>query len=511
MQVALGTLLTALVVAVVVAALEPFVRSPQLPPLPTPRPFSTPTSTLPFPPTPTPRPLPSPTPSPTPPPWDRPPLQYRLEATLDFYTQRLQVQQELRYLNVTGRPLSELPLVLDPARIPDAFTMYSVRMEERTLSYRFEGHRLVVQFPQPLPTGQAVELILTYSLDLPRLQGRFDPQSARILGYTSRQTNLVDWYALVPPYHPQQGWMLRTPWYHGEHLVYPLADFWVRLAVENPPPALQVVSNAESLPCPTPPSSPLTRCYQLRQGRQVVFSLSPYYQQIQTRNNRGILLEGFFFLAEVEYGRDVLQASVEALDIFTELFGPYHRKRLVIVQADFPEESTHDGLLWLSSRWFDLYNQDRASFLITMVVHQLAHQWWSIQVGNDPAREPWLDEALATYAEALYYEHQYPEDLAWWWTYRVNYYNPQGPVNGAIYAYPTSRAYREGVYLRGALFLEDLRSVLGDAAFFTFLQHYRERFLGRISSGAAFFQLLAETAPKGDWRKVVTTYFDEEP
>jgi len=38
-------------------------------------------------------------------------------------------------------------------------------------------------------------------------------------------------------------------------------------------------------------------------------------------------------------------------------------------------------------------SQDRS------VVHELAHQWFYSLVGNDQARDPWLDEALASYAE----------------------------------------------------------------------------------------------------------------
>jgi len=38
-------------------------------------------------------------------------------------------------------------------------------------------------------------------------------------------------------------------------------------------------------------------------------------------------------------------------------------------------------------------SQDRS------VVHELAHQWFYSLAGNDQARDPWLDEALASYAE----------------------------------------------------------------------------------------------------------------
>jgi len=45
--------------------------------------------------------------------------------------------------------------------------------------------------------------------------------------------------------------------------------------------------------------------------------------------------------------------------------------------------------------------------LIDIGVHETAHQWWFASVGNNQALEPWLDEALATYSERLFYEKNY--------------------------------------------------------------------------------------------------------
>jgi aminopeptidase N len=34
--------------------------------------------------------------------------------------------------------------------------------------------------------------------------------------------------------------------------------------------------------------------------------------------------------------------------------------------------------------------------------HEVGHQWFYSLVGNDQARDPWLDEGLATWAQARY-------------------------------------------------------------------------------------------------------------
>ncbi len=502
---------TALCVALGVAALEPFFGVREFPPIPTPLPTPSPVPTRPFPPTATPRPLPSPTPTPTPPPWDAPPTRYRLDVTLDYFQQELHVRQEVRYLNATGRVLGQIPLVLDPARARNVLTQLEV-LDSRgePLSVTLEGHRLTVPLPQPLPPGQWVTLTLRYTLNLPKVRSRQDLRSLAFLGYTPRQTNLADWYAFVPPYHPDQGWMIRTPWFYGEHLVYPVADIQVRLKVQNAPAGLLVATNAEAVPCPQAGDG-MARCYRLRQARQVVFSLSPYFRRVTLTTDTGLNLEGYFFIIEEQFGRDVLQATAHALEVFGALFGPYHRSRLVVVQGDLPDSAAYDGLYLLSERLFAFYGQEPASFLIAQAVHEVAHQWWQVQVANDPARHPWMDESLATYAEALFYEHQYPEGLAWWWTYRVDYYEPQGPIDGGIYQYTSARAYRDAVYLRGAYFWRDMRETVGDAAFFAFLQRYRETLAGGISTPERLFAVLEAVAPEAPWREVVERYFQAPP
>ncbi len=511
----LSGILLALLIALCYAALEPLLWSwsfplvPTLPPTRTPRPTST------FPPTRTPVPLlptKTPTVTPTPWPWGRAPTRYAFDLTIDYYLQQIQVWEVVTYTNTTGKTLTELPMILDPARYPGVLYFQGVRRgteNPKAILYELDGPRLTVFLEPPLAPMESVTLHVAYALALPRLTGRPGPDRPVVFGYTSRQTNLTDWYALVPPYHPDEGWVIHAPWYYGEHLVYPVADFEVRLRLKNVPQPFDVVTNAEQVPCPDTRDE--RRCYRLEQARQVVFSMSPYYRRVEARAEPDIQVEGYFFLAEEAYGQDMVQATVEALETYGALFGPYHRKRITLVQADFPDGMEYDGLYFVSSRFFDFYNGDRASFLITIAVHETAHQWWFAQVANDQALDPWMDEALATYAEALYYEHQYPQGLDWWWTYRVDYYNPRGPINRSIYDYMGWRSYRDAVYLRGAYFLQDLRQSMGDAAFFTFLQTYRERWQGGIAQPEDFLSLLEAMAPEDSWRGVVDTYFLNPP
>ncbi len=87
-------------------------------------------------------------------------------------------------------------------------------------------------------------------------------------------------------------------------------------------------------------------------------------------------------------GREV----VRAMRAHTARFGPFPFARLsVAVLPDIKGGIEYPGAILLGSK------QDRDA----TTSHEVAHQWFYGLVGDDQGRDPWLDEALATYAEAL--------------------------------------------------------------------------------------------------------------
>jgi aminopeptidase N len=105
--------------------------------------------------------------------------------------------------------------------------------------------------------------------------------------------------------------------------------------------------------------------------------------------------------------------------------------------------------------------------------------------------EPWLDEALATYSERLFYERNYPEVTAWQ-VFRIDAYNPVGWVDTDIYYGVDFRTYANAVFLRGAQFLQALRGRMGDEAFFAFLKDYATQMAGKLATSTDYFRILRQ-------------------
>jgi len=124
----------------------------------------------------------------------------------------------------------------------------------------------------------------------------------------------------------------------------------------------------------------------------------------------------------------------------------------------------------LGAEYFAAYPNSPQSYLTALSAHETAHQWWYGLVGNDPALEPWLDEAFSTYSEVFYYEKFEPDLVRWWWNYRVDRFDPSGAVNSTIYASDGFRPYVNSVYLNGARFLQEVRDSIGEDAFLALLQ-----------------------------------------
>jgi aminopeptidase N len=285
----------------------------------------------------------------------------------------------------------------------------------------------------------------------------------------------------------------------GEHLVYEIADFNVQVRLTDSNLAFMIAASA-----PAEIEGDMYH-YHLEKARNFAWSVSDQYVLSATTVGQVVVM-AYYFPVHTEPGEAVLRTTAEALDLYNQLFGPYNRKTLTVVEADFLDGMEYDGLYFLSKGFFNLYSGDEADYLTAIAAHETAHQWWYAAIGNDQALEPWLDEALSTYSERLYYEHLHPEGLDWWWTYRVNYYEPSGWVDGSIYNPAGYLAYRNAVYLNGALFLEDLRQLIGEQAFKIFFHAYLQAYSQKIATADDFFTLLAEFSQE-DLTHLFAQYF----
>lgn len=109
--------------------------------------------------------------------------------------------------------------------------------------------------------------------------------------------------------------------------------------------------------------------------------------------------------------------------------------------------------------------------------HELAHHWFGNKITCGAWAEIWLNEGFATYLSGLVYEATSPN---WYWPGWLSDQMERATQNpeGTLWVEDTSSVSRvfsaELSYFRSAMFIHTLRSLVGDNAFFSGLQHILE-------------------------------------
>jgi len=452
------------------------------------------------PPTNTPTPLPTATPTnppPTPVPIPSRPV-YNLNTTIDYDRHFVSVDETILYPNYTGENIESLTLAIAANLWPNCFRLESIFISDIPVTdFTLDGHRLDIPLLTPLEPDSVIEVHLRYNLSLPYTDQAHSLR-ARIFGYGDLQTNLTNWYPFVVPFIDGE-WVIREPWSHGEYLVYPLADFVVDLKFAHPDNVPIVAASG------TPePTGEFTR-YTLTEGRAFALSASRDFE-VTSLKVGDVKVSSYYFPIYKGAGEGALIASKQAIEVFSQRFGPYPHETLSIVVADFMDSMEYSALYFNSRYFYDQFDSTVQNYLTFVSVHETAHQWWFEQVANDQALEPWLDESLATYSEAIFYETLYPDLVPWWWSYRIVFFNPSGYIDIPVYQGQNDETYKHTVYFNGAHFLQDLRDRIGDEAFFAFLQDYFMQNRGKIVTRVDFFTILDKNTNL-DYSDTVWGYF----
>jgi hypothetical protein len=352
---------------------------------------------------------------------------------------------------------------------------------------------MIIPLDTPLRPGEQIEFVHDFELYMPNRAGTF--------GQTDHQLNLSYWFPMIPP-RTEEGWdyyeiSLVNSQFIGENFFFENADFNVRLDFTDRAENMKVAAGV------LPREEDGALLYEMRLGRTFTLSISDVYV-IAEREVFGTKVLSYTYPEEASAGEAAADLAVETIKLFTEYYGPVMRDLVTIVEADFEHNMEFDGLIFISRGIFMFYNGTPETNLTIITPHEVSHQWFYSLVGNNQAMEPWLDESIATYSEALFYEHYYPELVSWWWANRVDGHQPSGYVDNSIYLEAGYEAYRNSVYLNGAHFIQDLRDAIGDQAFFDFIKAYAQEYRYQIASSEDFFSTLSRHTNED-----LTTLFEE--
>ena len=240
------------------------------------------------------------------------------------------------------------------------------------------------------------------------------------------------------------------------------------------------------------------------------------------------------FIPEHErIGKRVLAMAEDSLRIFTSRFGPLPVRSINIAEAPLVAglgSKEFSGLEVIASAYYvdfdspamrnlpEIIREQRPSVeesLEWSVAHLTAHEWWGGAVGNDPAREPVLDEAMASWSALLYFREIYGEQKAALiledqleGVYRLyrTFGGEDMDANRPSRDYRNTFQYAAVVTTKGTLMFVELQRLLGEEKLLkAFRNYYRTNLLEIAELDDLRGALIAE-APLEQRRVVARTF-----
>jgi hypothetical protein len=239
-------------------------------------------------------------------------------------------------------------------------------------SRRTNPTTLQVMLPRPLGAGDSVTTTLPWTLRLP------GPVHDRI-SHDGNSVRLGSFFPLLA-WSPGQGWLRDPPTRSlAETSASPVADFDVRVRV---PTGLEVLATGQQIGDRWQAKS--VRDFALAVGRfESVTGVAHAPERVEVTVGVDAALDE----PAVTYRSDVIRA----LEALSALYGPYPWPTFKLALTPNLEST---GIEYPT---FVMQGADTSGLVTT---HEVAHMWFYSLVGSNPAREPWLDEGLTTYAQA---------------------------------------------------------------------------------------------------------------
>lgn len=162
----------------------------------------------------------------------------------------------------------------------------------------------------------------------------------------------------------------------------------------------------------------------------------------------------------------------------------------------------------IGNRWLNLTIADTQEDWV--IAHELAHQWWGNGVTCSDISEFWLNEGITTFMVTAWKEYRwgraaYERDLGFSKRGHQKAIDVGMDVPLAYDGkYPSLKIRRAIQYSKGAVFMDHLRSELGDEAFWAGLRNFTSANMGKAVSSLDL-QLAFERAGKAD----LSSTFDE--
>jgi hypothetical protein len=417
---------------------------------------------------------------------------YNLRLDLDYTQHNFSGQSRVVYTNTETTTLEALNFRLFPnggkSYGDGSLTITRALLEGQEVEGQLSLNDTVfkVDLPTGLAPGERVQMDFDFQGQVPEDFGSPGQQTGYgIYNFSQGVMAMADWYPVLAVYD-DKGWNLDPVSGIGDSVYSDMAFYTVEVSLPG-----DLVLAATGVPASKQSGQGNLIRYRYVSGptRDFFLVVSPDFKTA-SRTVEGTRVNSYFLPGHEQAGEQALQVAVDSLQAYSRRFGPYPYTELDVVDAPMRGAGgvEYPSIVLVAGYLYD--EPGRTDFTVA-TAHEVAHQWWYNLVGNDVIDDPWMDEALATYSSALYYEAVQGEGA---YQANVNYWQDRYSqvvaqkeddlVTASLEHYENSSqagSYGGVVYIKGALFFAELRQEIGEQAFFNALENYFEEDKYRIA------------------------------
>jgi Peptidase family M1 domain len=493
---------------------------------------------------------------------------YKIQLKLDFDSRSYSGQERVRWINQSDRAtatvyfhlysnlrvgqqsttanLSATAVVEDEPQIEIVDVRSPTNDEHLFFALDDQGTTLRVNLREAVQPGGSAEVVVSFKGSVPEidpeetsitthvikqvstaLRGEREVRRARDINFRCRGLMLLGTPYPVLVVHDGDEWQRKIEPSVGDLIFNEVADYEVSVEAAA---GVMVFTSA-------------TEVTQISDGNAIRTYRAPALRDFAIIAGRDLrvaeavvgntTLRSIFLPQHERAGKRVLTAGTNALRIFTARFGPVPFKTINIAEAPLVAglgSTEFAGLDVIASAFYvdfdsaamrnlpEIIREQRPSVeqsLEWTVGHLVAHQWWGAAVGNNPAREPVLDEALSCWSALLYYREFYGDEQAarvlddqLLGVYRVyrTFGGEDMDANRSARDYRNSFQYAAIVATKGAMMFVDLERLLGEEKFFAALQSYYQANLLEIAELDDLRGAFIAEAPLEQRRTVARTF-----